>query len=276
MLRNGTLPGVSHAFGTGKIVNVGHSFGSQQSYMLANMYPTATDALILTGFSLNSSFINLASFDAKIARLNQPLRFGNPNTAQLASSISSILGPALASAQQAASLAGLDPASINDILSTTTLGDLIAGYNVSGQGAPLNYPNGYLTWSDAGANQYNFLYTLGIDPTILTYAEANKQPFTVGEALTLGGAPSVSPFTGPVHILTGRQDAIYCGGDCMATGLANVSSIPAAAETYFPDAKNFSVNVPEGIGHAITVHYNARAAYQEVQDYLMAQGIVNS
>ncbi|KAI9692423.1 MAG: hypothetical protein M1822_006654 [Bathelium mastoideum] len=52
--RSGELPGVDAKFS--KVVHVGHSFGSQISYSLARDYPTASDGLILTGFSQNSSF----------------------------------------------------------------------------------------------------------------------------------------------------------------------------------------------------------------------------
>jgi pimeloyl-ACP methyl ester carboxylesterase len=55
MLRNGTFPGANHSFQ--KVVHVGHSFGSIQTYNLANMYPDLTDAIVLTGFSIDLSFI---------------------------------------------------------------------------------------------------------------------------------------------------------------------------------------------------------------------------
>lgn len=42
------IPGVP-AFGS--VVHVGHSYGSIQTYTLAVRYPTASDALVLTGFS---------------------------------------------------------------------------------------------------------------------------------------------------------------------------------------------------------------------------------
>jgi hypothetical protein len=35
MLRNGTFPGANHTFK--KVVHVGHSFGSAQTYALANL-----------------------------------------------------------------------------------------------------------------------------------------------------------------------------------------------------------------------------------------------
>jgi hypothetical protein len=83
MLRNGTYPDVNHAFQ--KIVHVGHSFGSAQTYALANMYPAATDGIVLTEFSMDSAYLGLFPADANfmLANLNQPLRFGNVNGAMI-------------------------------------------------------------------------------------------------------------------------------------------------------------------------------------------------
>jgi pimeloyl-ACP methyl ester carboxylesterase len=61
MLRNGTFPAANRTFN--KVVHVGHSFGSAQTYALANLYPNLTDGIVLTGFSMNGSFVN--SFAAR-------------------------------------------------------------------------------------------------------------------------------------------------------------------------------------------------------------------
>lgn len=57
-LREGTVPGVGRAFD--KVLHVGHSFGSIQTYSLAVLHPEATDGLILTGFAQATS--SLADF----------------------------------------------------------------------------------------------------------------------------------------------------------------------------------------------------------------------
>lgn len=61
MQGNGTFPGVNQTFN--KIAHVGHSFGSAQTYSLANIYHDLTYGIVLTGFSMNSSFV--AYFAAK-------------------------------------------------------------------------------------------------------------------------------------------------------------------------------------------------------------------
>ena len=55
MVRKGSFPGIHQK--PEKVVHVGHSFGSGQTYALSAMYPDLSDAIVLTGFSLNSSFM---------------------------------------------------------------------------------------------------------------------------------------------------------------------------------------------------------------------------
>jgi len=55
MLRSGSVPDLPTSFD--KIVHVGHSFGSIQSYTLAQLYPDLSDGLVLTGFSQNPSWV---------------------------------------------------------------------------------------------------------------------------------------------------------------------------------------------------------------------------
>lgn len=54
-LRGGKIPGVGCSFN--KVVHVGHSFGSIQSYSLAVLHPEVTDGLVLTGFSQANQFV---------------------------------------------------------------------------------------------------------------------------------------------------------------------------------------------------------------------------
>lgn len=56
-LRRGAITGVGPSGGFGKVVHVGHSFGSIQSYSLAVLLPEATDGLVLTGFTQQGAYI---------------------------------------------------------------------------------------------------------------------------------------------------------------------------------------------------------------------------
>ena len=153
MLRKGTLPSVPHAFT--KIVSVGHSFGSDLSLGLAAMDPTATDALILTGYSANSSFLpaTIASWDSKLARLNQPLRFGNVTYAAVQQVLSMYGNVTAAEINQYLAQFNIDLAEVEQVVKTTDLADFIAGIDPSNGPHMQDLPTGYMTWTDAGSNQ---------------------------------------------------------------------------------------------------------------------------
>ena len=205
MLRQGTLPGLSYAPAFDKVVHVGHSFGSVLTFELASMHPNATDGLILTGFSGNATYLptTFASFDTKLARLNQPIKFGNISYAAVTAALSMIKNGTIDK-----DLSGLDIslAEFQSVFQSTDLADFLAGVGPTGPHEQ-DLPNGYLTWVDAGSNQYDFLLPGYFDPGILVFSESTKQPYTMGEVLTIGSSPESAPeFTGPVLVITGGKD----------------------------------------------------------------------
>ena len=189
MLRNGTFPGVNHAFD--KIIHVGHSFGSAQTYGLVNMYPDISDGIVLTGFSLNSTFAGFfaAGADFELANLNQPFRFGNASFAT---------GDAILSALQSVlNITSAEEMAISDGYGLT---DYIAGLATKQK---VEYCDGYLANKDASSNQYNFFLPGYFDQGALLAGEMTKQPVTQGELLTLGSNPKMNAFKGPVLVITG-------------------------------------------------------------------------
>lgn len=194
-----------------------HSFGSIQSFALSVAFPNLSDCLVLTGFSVNQSFVPqfTAGGNLAVARLSQH-RLGN-----------------------------------------------------STPGA-LNYPNGYLVTGDITANLYNFLLPGYFDECLLQFADANKQPATVGEFLTLGNGPQISPFTGPVLVITGSDDVPFCGGDCLNTGDPKVPSVIATVKQGFPKlaVDKFLAYVQPNAAHGINIHYNATGAYDVINTFI--------
>lgn len=172
------------------------SFGSELTMGLSVMAPNLTDAVVLTGFSSNSSFQTqtFANFNSQLAKFNQPDRFGD-------------LAP------------------------------------------------GFLTWINNQSNQFAFLYPTGFEPSILTFSESTKYPYTVGEILTQGGGSIAKEFKGSVLVLTGVEDAIFCGGNCYSTGGVG-ASIPDAVAKAFPVASAFETYLPTSTGHGVNLHYN--------------------
>ena len=82
-LRDGSIDGIGCGFD--KVVHVGHSFGSIQSYSLAVLYPGASDGLVLTGFSQASQFSQYFSLGANFVTANGLLAFADYPDGYLAS-----------------------------------------------------------------------------------------------------------------------------------------------------------------------------------------------
>ena len=137
------------------------------------MYPTISDGIVLTGFSMNGSFVGLfgAGSNFEQAYLNQPFRLGN-----------------------------ISSSTVDSVLNMYGLTDYVAGLSIS---PGLDYPAGYLTNANIGATQYLFFLPGFFDPGVLVVGESSKQPVTVGELLTLTSLPPINAYAGPVLIITG-------------------------------------------------------------------------
>ncbi|KAF7954563.1 hypothetical protein EAE96_005683 [Botrytis aclada] len=250
LLRAGNLPGVEISE-PNKIVHVGHSFGSILSYELASAYPDITDGLILQGFSLDGSALpqTISGFNIQSASVNQPYKFGAP-------SIFSLFGSAVSRLENTFSKIGC----FYTAGSSREIGNIYAQ----------DLADGYLTWANLGANQFNFLAPPYYDPAIAEYTEKHKEPFTTGELLTLGAQPTSAPeFEGPVLVLAGNEDAIFCGGDCLAGGGNKLSGVEMA----FPRSRTFKTFVLRGCGHAVNVHFAAGEAYRVMNEFLGEVGV---
>ena len=210
MLRNCALHDVPYSFS--KIVHVGHSFGSSLLYNLASQYPTASDGLILTGFSLSESYVGtaIAGFNSQFASLNQPLRFGTKGYAAVAEALA-VLAAAnetLAFIKQRYPDLGVTLADVELAFQHLGFEDLAAGFEGLILPTTRELPTGYVTWADIEANQFAFFYPGAFDPAILKFAEKTKQPFTAGELLTVGTRSITAPyFKGPVLVLAGSKYA---------------------------------------------------------------------
>ena len=152
--------------------------------------PTISDGIVLTGFSLSSAFQTsfLVGSNLVQANLNQPFRFGN---------LSDCAAEAVAK-QLKQPLTALENASVQAVLDDYDLIDFVSGLEPQQR---YEYGSGYLTNSNADANQYAF-FAGGYDPRIVDFAEGNKQPIAPGGLLTGGGA-SLNAFAGPVLVITG-------------------------------------------------------------------------
>ncbi|CAK4028180.1 alpha beta-hydrolase [Lecanosticta acicola] len=81
-LRNGTIPGVPSFK---KVVHIGHSFGSVQTYALTALYPTISDGIGLTGFSQNGTFLPFFELGGDFVQANTNAKLADYPDGYLAS-----------------------------------------------------------------------------------------------------------------------------------------------------------------------------------------------
>jgi pimeloyl-ACP methyl ester carboxylesterase len=193
------------------VVGVGHSYGSIQTVGLAVKYPQDLDALILQGFTINTSNLHAAidAFNPSIASMNAPLRFGT----------------------------------------------LPAGYQV------VNSPIG---------TQTTFYRYPNFDTSLFRSLDPLKQTFTLGEILTL--TDPVAPATlykGPVQVVNGENDFIFCSSDCKYPSDQGTNVLPAL----FPGAAAGSASyVAPGTGHAVNAHFSASTTFAKMLAFIKASG----
>lgn len=275
-LRKGDIEQIKNAYN--KVVHVGHSFGSVQSFWLSALYPNNTDGVILTGYSGAASFLPyiVAGWNLHSARLNQPLRFGNASNAATSKMAAKyhLEKDMVNGLQKLLVKTGVDLTAedLKGIVISTEVLDLITGYNTSI--VSYDYPCGYMASSDLTALQYAFLYPGKFDMDLAIQGEQTKQPVTTGELLTIGSAPKSSPFSGPVLVLTGEHDVPFCGGNCYGqVPGTNTSTIPQDVALAYPAASTFEAYIQPSTGHGINFHHNATAAYEVVQAFLAKNGL---
>ncbi|KAL8791676.1 MAG: hypothetical protein Q9195_005759 [Heterodermia aff. obscurata] len=131
-------------------------------------------------------------------------------------------------------------------------------------------PNGYLVQPNTQSIQFSNFRWPNFNPIILGIEVANKQTQTFGELLTLGliVAPSLN-FTGPVDVLLGENDFVFCGGDCTQPQDQSALVVPAL----YPSARNNSQQfIVLGAGHFIFAHYSAGRAFSQMITFLQQNG----
>ena len=275
-LRTGSISEINCSYK--KVVHVGHSFGSIQSLWLSALYPNNTDGIILTGYSTADEFLPyiIAGWNLHSARLNQPFRFGNASAQGISAHLKqySVRGGIISSVTALLSKIGLkfDTNEVWQYVASTEVNDLINGYNHTI--FQYNYPSGYFSHSALVALQYAFLFPGQYDVGFAVECEKSKQPVTAGELLTIGNAPRVSQFKGPVFVIIGQYDVPFCGGNCYSQAQnINPTNIPAGVKTAFPATSNFEAYIQPNTGHGMNFHHNATAGYQVIQDFLSRNGL---
>lgn len=132
-------------------------------------------------------------------------------------------------------------------------------------------PAGYLTQQSAAGIQFAFYRYPNFDEDVFERQVANKQTNTLGVLLTLGGiiAPSAQ-FTGPVDVVNGENDLVFCGGNCLYPTDQN----KAVLEIFYPSAAAGSQTyIAAGAGHSIAAHRSGPDSFKQMIGFLQANGL---
>lgn len=151
---------------------------------------------------------------------------------------------------------------------------LTHAYNSQGRAAaiassaPANlYPqwagldSGYLT-TIPGTRDDVFYNTALADPEVIAVDEQLKQPYALGDLLSLDSLMtdgSSGGITVPVLLVMGEQDSLFCGGD--GTDCSTAASLRADEAPFYASAPSFTTYVLDDSGHDVNLHYHAGAWY---------------
>lgn len=132
-------------------------------------------------------------------------------------------------------------------------------------------PTGYLTQQSAAGIQFAFYRYPNFDQGAFEQQVSNKQTNTLGILLTLGGiiAPSTQ-FTGPVDVVNGENDLVFCGGNCLYPTDQN----EAVLAIFYPAASSGSQTyMAAGAGHSIAAHKSGPDSFTQMINFLQANGL---
>jgi len=125
-------------------------------------------------------------------------------------------------------------------------------------GIPLGYWAGQIEPVRAAT-----FYAGCFEPAIPHLDLLEHDTFAVGEGLSPGLEPRVKSFTGPVFVVTGDLDILFCP----PRGAAACLDALEQTGHLFPLA-DFSVRMLESTGHTLGLHRSAPAMMAEVHDWL--------
>ena len=129
---------------------------------------------------------------------------------------------------------------------------------------------GVLTWVDVFANINTYFKQPNYEVDVVEYTETIKQPYTVGEALSLqlglGVVADAANFTGPVLVVTGEYDFFACAGYCPGFLEENLTPL-------YSGAKSLEIAIHPDSGHSINYNKNATGAFQVITNFLQDSGL---
>ncbi|KAF2788505.1 alpha/beta-hydrolase [Melanomma pulvis-pyrius CBS 109.77] len=125
---------------------------------------------------------------------------------------------------------------------------------------------GYLTQGAVAQDfQFPFYRYPDFDPTIFRKQFDTRQTTVFGELLTFGGVIAPQPaYTGPVDVVLGQQDYIFCQANCSYP----TNQAQTFVDALFPASQGKSTFLQANSGHLIAQHYTARDGFAHSLHFL--------
>jgi len=141
--------------------------------------------------------------------------------------------------------------------------------------------NGYLINRTPSAGQLGFQWYPGLSAEAMTVARVTEQPVTLGVLVTLASLFGISSFAGPLQVVNGMQDFLFCSSDCLRP-IPNLT-LPEGSTTpnnqlgsvrlaFYPNVTQFSTFAANATGHATVEHYSAPMQFQAMLAFLTSHG----
>ena len=145
---------------------------------------------------------------------------------------------------------------------------------------PAVYSPGYLVTSSKRGRRNTFYSRPIVDfsPRLYDQDFDLKQTITLGEIAT-EQIPVASSFAKPVYVITGQQDAAFCGNGSRELGNpdcgSGATSALGAMKNFFPavPSKDFDYFAQANAGHSHQIHYTAPAGFAKVIEFLSRRGL---
>lgn len=136
---------------------------------------------------------------------------------------------------------------------------------------------GYLVFGSRNGKRETYYDTPGSFSAALANWDFNHEDtITIGQIYTaFTGLEMAANFTGDVLVLTGQEDALFCGDGNRHLGPqycgAGATSIPAMSKAFWPEA-NFQYYLAPNTSHATTLHYSAPESIETAHEFLAKAG----
>lgn len=105
------------------------------------------------------------------------------------------------------------------------------------------------------------------DPAIEQYNWDHRDVVSTGEMISILAGTTKTPYAGPVQIIDGQLDTIFCkasDGKCSR----GRDTPPGNAVNLFPNAKSFTYNLIPDTGHCLNLHFSAQHTFSVAHDFL--------